>query len=49
MNPVSLEELRAVIALRDQPDDFLQWILANTTYHEFEDGVQVRKLGDAAN
>jgi signal transduction histidine kinase len=49
MNPVSLKELRAVIALRDQPDDFLQWILANTTYHEFEDGVQVRKLGDAAN
>ncbi|HSB94314.1 MAG TPA: ATP-binding protein [Flavitalea sp.] len=46
MPPVSSQELKAVVALKDQPDDVLQWILDNSDYHEYEDGTCVRKLGD---
>lgn len=49
MNSVSIEELKTVVAVRDLPEDLLQWILDHTEYHEFEDGVLIRKFGDPAN
>jgi signal transduction histidine kinase len=49
MSSVTIEELKTVIALRDLPEKLLQFILENTEYHEFEDGIQIRKLGDLAN
>jgi signal transduction histidine kinase len=49
MNSVTIEELKTVIAIKDQPEELLQFILENTDYYEFEDGVQIRKLGDQAN
>jgi signal transduction histidine kinase len=49
MSPVSPEELKKVVALKDQPDDVLQWILDNSEYHEYEEGTCIRKLGDPQN
>ena len=49
MSSVTTEELKAVIALRDLPGELLQWILDHSEYYEFEDSVQIRKLGDPAN
>ena len=49
MSAVTIEELKTVIALRDLPEELLQWILDHTEYHEYEDGVLIRKLGDPAN
>lgn len=47
-NPVTIEELKKVIALRDLPDDHLQWILSRSEYQEFEDGEIMFKTGDPA-
>ena len=49
MPPVTAEELKCVIALKDQPVELLQWILDNSQYHEYEDGCCVRKLGEPQN
>jgi signal transduction histidine kinase len=49
MSPVTIEELKTVIALRDLPDELPQWILDHSDYYEFEDGAQIRKLGDPAD
>ena len=49
MPPVSIEELKTVVALKDQPVELLQWILDNSLYHEYEDGTCVRKLGEGQN
>ena len=49
MPSVTAEELKTVIALKDQPTDLLQWILENSVYHEYEDGALLRKLGDPQN
>ena len=49
MPPVTVDELKTVVALKDQPVEFLQWVIDNSQYHEYEDGTCVRKLGEAQN
>jgi signal transduction histidine kinase len=49
MPPVTVDELKTVVALKDQPVELLQWILDNSQYHEYEDGACIRKLGEAQN
>jgi len=49
MLPVSISQLRTVIALNELPDDQLQWILDRASYHEFEMGETVAKFGDVAD
>jgi CRP-like cAMP-binding protein len=43
---VTIEELKKVIALRDLPDEHLQWILSHSDYFEFEDGQLIFKKDD---
>jgi signal transduction histidine kinase len=45
-HPVTIEDLRKVIALHDLPDDHLQWILAHSSYYEFDDGHLFFKKDD---
>jgi len=49
MEKKTVEELRAVIAFSDLPDDQLQWIVDHSEYQEYEDGSQVKKTGDEAD
>ena len=49
MEKKTIEELRAVTAFSDLPDDQLQWIVDHSEYHEYEDGSQVKKTGDEAD
>ena len=50
MNPsVTIEELKKIIALSDLPDDHLEWILAHSTYEEYEDGSTVLKTGESTD
>ncbi|MGA8265705.1 MAG: ATP-binding protein, partial [Ignavibacteriaceae bacterium] len=44
--PVTIEELKKIIALRDLPDEHLEWILAHSEYEEFEDGDMLYQTGD---
>ncbi len=44
---VTIEELKKVIALRDLPDDHLEWILAHSKYIEHEDGDIIMKTGES--
>jgi signal transduction histidine kinase len=46
MASVTLQEIKKIIALKDQPDEFLQWVLDNSAYHEYEDGNAIRKVGE---
>lgn len=46
---VSIEELKKVIALRDLPDEHLEWILAHSEYNEYKDGDLINKTGDPAD
>jgi len=48
MQPVTIEELKKVIALSDLPDEHLQWIIDHSTILEYEDGELVAKTGDPA-
>ncbi|MEP6596109.1 MAG: ATP-binding protein [Ginsengibacter sp.] len=48
MPPVTIEDLKKVVALSDLPDDHLQWILEHSEYHEYADGDIVAKYGDPA-
>ncbi len=43
---VSIEELKKIIALRDLPDEHLEWILAHSVYEEHEDGEIIYKTGE---
>ena len=43
---VTIEELRKVIALKDLPEEHLQWILDRSDYFEFEDGHLIFKKDD---
>jgi signal transduction histidine kinase len=45
----TIQELKSVVALKDQPDELLQWILDNSVYWEYEDGAMLRKLGEPQN
>jgi len=47
MTSVDLQELKSVVALKDQPDEVLEWIRDNSVYHEYEDGTAIRKVGEA--
>lgn len=47
MEPVTIEELKKVIALSDLPDEHLQWILDHSEVAEYEDGELVGKTGEA--
>ena len=49
MPPVTIEQLRNIVALKDQPEELLQWILEHSNYVEYEDGATVRKLGEPQN
>jgi signal transduction histidine kinase len=44
--PVAIEELKKVIALRDVPDEHLEWILAHSEYEEFNDGDLIYSTGN---
>ena len=43
-----IKDLRNVLALRDLPDEQLQWIADHSEYHEYDDGDIVAKTGDEA-
>ena len=49
MQPVTIEELKKVIALSDLPHEHLQWILDNSEVMEYDDGELVAKTGDPAD
>jgi signal transduction histidine kinase len=48
MQPVTIEELKKVIALSELPEEHLQWILDHSTVMEYEDGELVGKTGEPA-
>src|SRR5690348_1889196 len=43
-----IEELKNVIALRNMPDEQLQWITDHSEYQEYDDGDVVAKTGEPA-
>jgi signal transduction histidine kinase len=49
MVSISIDELKNVVAFSDLPDAHLQWILDHSEYHEYKDGIQIRKTGEEAN
>jgi signal transduction histidine kinase len=49
MPAITVQDLKTVVALNDQTDEVLQWILDHTNYNEYEDGTALRKLGEAQN
>ena len=46
MQPVTIDELKKVIALSDLPDEHLHWILDHSEAIEYEDGDLVGKTGE---
>ena len=48
MPPVTIDDLKSVIALQDLPDEHLQWILDHADYHEYADGELIAKYGEPA-
>jgi signal transduction histidine kinase len=46
MQPVKIDELKNIIALKDVPDEHLEWILSHSEYYEHEDGENIHKTGD---
>jgi signal transduction histidine kinase len=48
MQPVTIEELKKVIALSELPDEHLKWILSHSESMEFEDGSLAGKTGEVA-
>ncbi len=44
---VKIEELKNIIALRDLPDEHLEWIMDHSDYMEYKDGDLIFKKGDA--
>jgi signal transduction histidine kinase len=47
--PVTIEDLKKVIALADLPDEHLEWILARSEYAEFKDGDIMFRTGEPAD
>ncbi|HSD62926.1 MAG TPA: ATP-binding protein [Ignavibacteriaceae bacterium] len=45
-NPVTINELKTVVALNELPDDHLKWILDHSEYAEYEDGELMFKSGE---
>ena len=48
MKPITIDELKKVIALSDLPDEHLQWILDQSESLEYEEGDIVAKTGESA-
>ncbi len=48
MQSVKIEDLKSVIALKDLPDEHLQWIIDHAEYHEYADGELIAKYGEPA-
>ncbi|MEO5995951.1 MAG: ATP-binding protein [Chitinophagaceae bacterium] len=48
MQPVTIDELREIVALTDLPDEHLQWILDHSEYREYADGGLIARYGDPA-
>jgi signal transduction histidine kinase len=48
MQPITIEELKKVIALSDLSDEHLQWILDHSEGIEYDDGEVVAKTGEPA-
>ncbi|MES2774132.1 MAG: ATP-binding protein [Bacteroidota bacterium] len=48
MSPVTIHDLRKVVALTELPDEHLQWILDHSDYYEFLDGDIIAKYGEVA-
>ena len=48
MQPITIEELKKVVALSDLPDEHVQWILDHSEPLEYTDGDVVAKSGDTA-
>ena len=48
MPPVSIADLKKVVALSDLPDEHLQWMLDHSEYKEYADGDLIAKYGDPA-
>ena len=46
MIPVTIDELKKIIALSDLPDEHLQWLLDRLESHDYEDGEVMIKKGD---
>ncbi len=46
MQPVTIEDLKNVVALTDLPDEHLRWILDHSEYREHADGDLITKYGD---
>src|SRR5690606_21838072 len=46
MLTATTEELKRIYALRDLPEDHLQWILERSEYIEIEDGAIYTKTGE---
>ncbi len=46
--PITVDDLKKVIALSDLPDEHLQWILDHTEYRAYADGELIAKYGDPA-
>ncbi|RPI69618.1 MAG: GHKL domain-containing protein [Ignavibacteriales bacterium] len=46
--PITIKELKKVIALRDLSDDLLQWLLDHSESIDYEEGEIVGKTGDPA-
>jgi signal transduction histidine kinase len=46
---MTTDELKAVTAFNDLPNEQLQWILDHSEYREYEDGSQIKKTGDEAD
>src|ERR1041385_180289 len=44
--PATIEELKKVIALKDLPDEHLQWLIDHSDVWEYEDGAVLFKTGD---
>src|SRR5215208_5228573 len=49
MHSATIDELKQVVALSDQPGELVQWILDHCEYQEYEDGTLMRKLGEPAD
>jgi signal transduction histidine kinase len=49
MSPVTIEDLKKIIALNELPDEHLQWILDRSEYHEYTDGDLIAKYGDESD
>jgi signal transduction histidine kinase len=49
MEPVTINELKSVLALQDLPDEHLQWILDHAESRELKDGELLAHYGAEAN